>query len=83
MGVPRPAAGKTPGMALILSFLVPGVGQIYNGDTKKGGVMLGFWLLSWFLVAYGGLGFITGAGIWIWAMIDAYNVASGKTPMWS
>jgi hypothetical protein len=31
---------KSPGVAFALSFLVPGTGQMYNGQTKKGILML-------------------------------------------
>src|SRR4026208_2093997 len=34
------ATGKNPPVAMILSILIPGVGQFYNGDMKKGAVML-------------------------------------------
>ncbi len=62
------AKRKDPGIALLLSFLFPGLGQIYNGDVGKGiGFMIGFWLLIWI-----GLGLI----FWIWGMIDAYQVAT-------
>jgi TM2 domain-containing membrane protein YozV len=37
-----------PGIAALLSFLIPGVGQIYNGDILRGVFWLiitpGFWL---------------------------------------
>ncbi|MBU8898047.1 hypothetical protein DRW03_32245 [Corallococcus sp. H22C18031201] len=37
-----------PGMAALLSFLIPGVGQIYNGDILRGVFWLivtpGFWI---------------------------------------
>lgn len=45
-----------PGVAALLSFLIPGVGQIYNGDILRGLFWLiitpGFWvgtggLLGW------------------------------------
>ena len=45
-----------PGIAAVLSFLIPGVGQIYNGDILRGLFWLiitpGFWvgtggLLGW------------------------------------
>lgn len=62
------AKRKEPAVALLLSFLWPGLGQIYNGDVGKGiGFMIGFWVLIW-----------VGVGIvfWIWGMIDAYQVAT-------
>jgi TM2 domain-containing membrane protein YozV len=72
------ATGKSPGVALFLSFLIPGVGQFYNGDTKRGLLLLGIYFVSWLLVSAGGIGFIGIAGSWIWGMINAYQVASGK-----
>ena len=47
---------KNPGTAAVLSFIIPGVGQIYNGDFLRGVFWLivtpGFWigtggLLGW------------------------------------
>ena len=39
---------KNPGLAAVLSLLVPGVGQIYNGDFLRGIFWLiitpGFWI---------------------------------------
>jgi hypothetical protein len=32
---------KSPPLALALSVLVPGAGQVYNGDYLKGGIMFG------------------------------------------
>lgn len=32
---------KNPAIAFALSFLLPGAGQFYNGQNKKGGIMLG------------------------------------------
>lgn len=32
---------KSPILALILSGILPGIGQIYNGETNKGLVLLG------------------------------------------
>ena len=41
-------ARKDPGLAAVLSLVVPGVGQIYNGDFLRGIFWLivtpGFWL---------------------------------------
>lgn len=72
------AEGKNPTTALILSLLLSGLGQFYNGDTKKGIVMLVAGLLGWALT--GGL---LSIAIWIWGMIDAYQVASQKTALWN
>ena len=39
---------KSPGVAAVLSFFIPGVGQIYNGEFLRGLFWLivtpGFWL---------------------------------------
>lgn len=59
---------KEPAIALLLSLLIPGLGQIYNGDVGKGvAFMIGFLVLVWV-----GIGIV----FWIWAMIDAYQVAT-------
>ena len=72
------AAGKSPIAAVLLSFLIPGVGQFYNGDNKKGGIMLGVFVASVILTAVA-IGFLGILVVWIWSMIDAYQVASGST----
>jgi len=59
---------KEPGLALLLSLLIPGLGQIYNGDVGKGiAFMIAFFVLIWI-----GVGIV----FWIWAMIDAHQVAT-------
>jgi TM2 domain-containing membrane protein YozV len=73
----RYAAGKNPGLAVVLSVLIPGVGQFYTGDVKKGALMLG--------IAVVGSFFTMGAAwlaMMIWSAIDSYNVAIGKSPLW-
>jgi len=40
-GVPR-----RPGLAFLLSFVMPGLGQIYNGQLIKGGILLGITLIG-------------------------------------
>ena len=61
------AAPKSPGVALLLSFLICGVGQMYNGQVGKGFLMLIGCVALWFAL----LGWI----VWIWAMVDAYTTA--------
>ena len=76
-GVKRLAVGKNPAVALILSLIIISVGQFYNGDIKKGLVMLAGTIV---------LGLLTGGiailGFWIWSGYDAYQVASGKLALW-
>ena len=44
-------AKRHAGIAIILSFVAPGVGQIYNGELVKGGIILGAYLLSLLVIA--------------------------------
>lgn len=59
--------GKSPGLALILSIVICGAGQMYNGQVAKGILMLVGCVLLW-LVALGWI-------INIWSWIDAYVTA--------
>jgi TM2 domain-containing membrane protein YozV len=68
---------KNPVLATILSVVIVGLGQFYNGDWKKGLAMLiGVIILA---VPTAGVAWL---GIAIWSAIDAYNVAKGKGKMW-
>ncbi|WP_193760679.1 GYF domain-containing protein [Bradyrhizobium yuanmingense] len=58
---------KSPGVALLLSFLICGAGQMYCGRVGKGILMLIGCIVLWFIL----LGWV----IWIWSMIDAYMTA--------
>jgi TM2 domain-containing membrane protein YozV len=61
------AAAKSPGVALLLSILFCGAGQMYNGQVGKGFLMLFGCIFLWLIF----LGWI----INIWSMIDAYQTA--------
>lgn len=67
-------------LALLLSLILPGLGQIYNREIKKGLVIFAC-CLSLGLVGYwlAGLNRITAALalliVWISAVVDAYKVA--------
>ena len=67
------AVGKTPILATILSLLIVGLGQFYNGDMKKGAIMLGIAII---------LGVVSAGIVWlafaIYSAYDAYQVADGK-----
>lgn len=73
-GVADEFGPKSPGVALILSLLICGVGQIYNGQIAKGILMFiglivmigtGVFIFPIFLAV----------AIWIWSMVDAYHQA--------
>jgi TM2 domain-containing membrane protein YozV len=55
---------RDPLIAGILSFLIPGLGQIYNGQI--------FWAVLWFLIF--GVSWIGSAGLlgWVSHLISAY-----------
>jgi len=54
------------GVPAILSFFIPGLGQIIKGQILKG-------ILIFIGVALGLVLIIPGAIIWIWQIVDAYN----------
>jgi len=59
---------KNPGIAVLLSFLMPGFGQFYNEQVGKGFVFL---ILFWTLI----FTIVGGILVWIIGMIDAYSRA--------
>ena len=69
-----PVERKSEGIAAVLSFFIPGLGQIYNGQISKGLVMIiaGFFIaLSMILL----IGLILYPIYWIWNIYDAYSTA--------
>ncbi|UGY06722.1 GYF domain-containing protein [Bradyrhizobium quebecense] len=58
---------KSAGLALFLSFLICGAGQMYCGRVGKGILMLIGCIALWIV--------FLGWTIWIWSMIDAYMTA--------
>jgi hypothetical protein len=76
------ASGKSALLASLLS-VVPGLGQLYNGDTKKAVLMfvvfvgsLGLTGLTGFLLSFLPLLLV------VWSVIDAYRVANGNGRRW-
>ena len=51
---------KSPGIATLLSFIIPGAGQMYLGKVGKGILIL---LFSWTIV------------VWLYGIYDAYKYA--------
>lgn len=65
-----------PILAAILSFIIPGLGQIYAGDMKKGLIFLVVWIILFivaFLTAF--LTSIISLIFAIYAAYDAYKLA--------
>jgi len=62
---------KNPQIAVFCSSLIPGLGQVYNGETLKGFVFLIGTLLGLFLLL------IPGLVVWIYSMYDAH-ITAGK-----
>lgn len=65
---------KEPLFSLILSFFIPGLGQLYNGDTTKGIILIVIWLLS-IVLTFVCIGALTYLIIWLYGMYDAYTYA--------
>ena len=68
---------KEPGVSAVLSFFIPGLGQIYNGQFGKGFMTIMFLIISWALV-FCHIGIVLVAIIWVWSILDAYKTADRK-----
>jgi TM2 domain-containing membrane protein YozV len=82
---------KEPIFSIILSFFLPGLGQIYNGHVKKGIILAVVYIVLWIamiIVYFAGALVTMGIGafcclpaflvplvIWVYGMYDAYVVA--------
>jgi TM2 domain-containing membrane protein YozV len=62
--------------SLILSFLIPGLGQIYNGEGGKGIVLIVAAIISVILIGVC-ISIITYPAVWIYARYDAYVMPNG------
>jgi len=66
------------GLAVVFSFLLPGLGQIYNQQFAKGARFIGAYIVSWALCPIV-IGWVLLVIVWIWSMVDAYGSA-GRVP---
>jgi len=62
------------GLAVVLSFLLPGLGQIYNQEFRKGTEFIIAYIISWAL-SFVVVGWFFLVIVWIWSMVDAYQSA--------
>jgi len=60
------------GLAVALSFLLPGLGQIYNQQFGKGIRFIIAYIISWALSSIV-VGWFLLVIVWIWSMVDAYQ----------
>lgn len=65
---------KSSGLAAIASFLIPGLGQIYNGQIGKG-IMFMIIGIIFALLMFVLIGFILLPLFWIYNIYDAYKTA--------
>jgi TM2 domain-containing membrane protein YozV len=64
-------APKSPGVSLLVSFFLPGVGSMINGAVITGVVILILYIIGWALAIIL-IGIPLAIGAWIWGLIDAY-----------
>lgn len=65
---------KNPILALILSIFFPGIGQFYNGQPKKGIIIIIAAIISvaLFIIMIGAVLYLI---VWVYALYDAYTSA--------
>lgn len=74
---------KSPGLAALLSAIIVGLGQVYNGQIEKGVIFFIFFYISVFVVWYSFLLFFGFAflrymiliSIWMYSIYDAHQTA--------
>lgn len=68
---------KSAALALILSFLIPGIGQLYIGRIESGIIILIIWVVSvaaWPFTIF--LSLLIALVVWVFSMVDAYSRAN-------
>ena len=68
-------ANKDPFIAAILSFIIPGLGQLYNGDFKKSLIFQAAYIISWILGSMIPFFLIIPLGVLIISIYDAHTEA--------
>lgn len=67
-------APKSPAVAVLASFFIPGLGSMLNGETGKGVIILVLYAISWgFSLILIGIPFLIAT--WIFGMVDANSGA--------
>jgi len=73
-GVERNADVKSAGIAAVLSFFIPGLGQIYNGQILKGIMLIIGCVISIALCCVL-IGIVPLLILWIYGIYDAHDTA--------
>jgi TM2 domain-containing membrane protein YozV len=68
---PMMVAPKSPGVAVLASFFIPGLGSMISGRGGMGALILCLYVLSWILTIVL-IGFIGVLGCWIWGMAQGH-----------
>lgn len=66
---------KNPGVAAVLSVLLPGLGQIYNGDIGRGLIIILILFPLFVLLFFVLIGIPLFIALYIWSIYDAYKTA--------
>jgi len=66
---------KSEGLAIILSLIITGLGEMYVGQVGKGIMLLIVQVLLWVLTMMFLFPFIIAIAVWIYSMYDAYTLA--------
>jgi TM2 domain-containing membrane protein YozV len=67
-------APKNPGLSLLASFFIPGLGTLINGNAGLGIAIFVAYCFAW-LTTMILIGFVLLPAVWVWGMIDAYQGA--------
>lgn len=65
------STSKDPGLAAVASFIIPGLGQVYNGQIAKG-IVAGVIVVG---LAITVVGLVVAIPLWLYLVYDAYKVA--------
>jgi RNA polymerase subunit RPABC4/transcription elongation factor Spt4 len=68
--------GENPFVAAVYSAVLPGLGQFYNREPKKGAIVL----IATMVATLSIVGIVLLPVIWLYAVYDAYVVADGREP---
>jgi TM2 domain-containing membrane protein YozV len=64
-------APKSPGVAVLASFFIPGLGSMISGRGGRGALILCLYVLSW-LLTVALVGFVGVFCCWIWGMVQGH-----------